>query len=142
MNKHTILIEHVGQIREWLKHRGGIAIWNSADLGDPGKSWTAPVNDEHGNPKGKPTWQAQNSPSRVITDPSEVEVVTPKELRRFPVAVQRGSGLRVELTSAASKRVRKSVEDAGDGAWYEFDYMTQEAIIYVPGDVVALDKVN
>jgi len=140
MEKHQIQIENVGLIRDWLKNRGGIAIWNSINLSNPGASWTAPVNDEHGNPKGKPTWQAANTPSRVITDASEVEVITPREVSRLHIALQRGDGFSIVLTDASTRKVRKAVEKAGPGAWYQFE--DKEAVIYVPGDVVSLNEVN
>lgn len=138
--KHTIAVEHVTLIRDWLKNRGGVAIWDSINLSNPGGSWTAPVNDEHGQPKSKPTWQAGNAPSRVITDATEIQVVTPREVSRFHIALQQGSGFSVVLTDASTRKVRRAVEKAGPDAWYQFE--DKEAVIYVPGDVVDLDKVN
>ena len=130
---------HARQLAAWILTRGGLAIWHSINLSDPGASWTTPRLSEDGTPTTKPTWQAAQLPSRVITDMADVVVDVPKLVRRFRIALRLSSnGPNLKLTDHASTKVRKAVEDAGEGAWYEFDYCTQEACIFVPEREVPL----
>ena len=130
---HRISAENAPMIWEWFQTRGGLALWSSIDLSDPGKSWTCPLLDANGVKKSKPTWKADEDPYRVIRDPAEVLVETYKEVRRFRVAVRMGSqGFSLKLTDHASQKVRAAVKKAGPNATYEFDYGTQEAVIFVP----------
>jgi hypothetical protein len=129
--KHTCTAENAAKVWDWLQTRGGVAVWRSVNLSNPGASWTAPYKDDQGVVKGKPTWEADEKPERIITDPSEIVVLVPKEVKRFHVAVRRGDGLSLKLTDASSRKVRAAVAKAGEGAWYVFDYMFQDAVIYV-----------
>jgi hypothetical protein len=136
---HRVDASNARLIWEWLTTRGGLAIWQSVDLSDPGKSSTAPLKDADGHVKGKPHWKYDDHPNRIIHDPAEVIVETYKEVKRFYVAVRRGSsGMSLKLTDGASRKVRAAVEKAGEGATYEFDYSTQEAVIVVPDSEVPL----
>lgn len=129
---YSCTAESAPKIAEWIKNRGGIAIWKSINLSNPAGSWTAPYLDDKGAVKGKPTWEADEKPSRVITDPAEVYVTVPKEVKRFHVAVRMGGqGMSLKLTDASSKKVEEAVAKEGIGAWYAFDYGTQEAVIFV-----------
>jgi hypothetical protein len=133
--KLTVSPENADRFRDWLQNRGGLAIWRSVNLSNPGASWTTPALQPDGSPTPKPTWEADSHPERIVTDPAEVEVVEPREVRRFHVAVRRGSqGFTLKLTDASTRKVRAAVEKAGDEAWYVFDYSTQEAVILVPGE--------
>jgi hypothetical protein len=145
MDKHRVVSENAELVWKWLKTRGGIAVWGSVNLSNPGASWTAPLNTEDGNPSPKPTWQAANSPGRVITDAGEVEVCIPKEVKRFRIAVRRGSqGLSWKVTDAGSKRIRDAVEKAYETymkeSWHRFDYETQEAVIMIDDVVVPMEE--
>lgn len=139
-DKHQVSPEHAPKFIEWIQSRGGIAIWRSVNLSNPSGSWSTPALTVEGQQYPKPTWEAANEPERIITDPAEIEVVTAKEVKRFHVAVRAGRNnpLSFKCTDASSARIRKAVEKAGDGAWYEFDYSTQEAVIFVPGTSVPL----
>lgn len=86
----------------------------------------------------KPTWRAADKPSRIITDPSEIIVVTRREVKRFRVAVRTANGLSIKVTDAGSKRIRREVAKAGPDASYEFDYFSQEAVIMVPDQKVPI----
>lgn len=143
-HKHHTTPENVPQIKEWLRTRGGLAIWNSLNFSDPLKSWTCPVNDAHGQPTSKQHWE-MGQITRIITDPEEVVVEVPKEVKRFHVAVRRGSqGMSFKLTDGSSKRVREAVrkasEESGKDAWYAFDYSTQECLIFVADAVTPLSE--
>ena len=81
-------------------------------------------------PYPKPTWEADLKPERVITSPDDIEVFTAKEHKRFRVGIRRGDqGFVMKVTDGGTRRIRSEVAKAGDGAYYEFDYETQEAVI-------------
>lgn len=131
--------ENAERIHLWLTTRGGIAHWGSVDLSDPGRSWTTPLLNADGTPKEKPHYAATSEPTSITTEVADVTVIVPVEVNRFRVAIRRGdNGFKLKLTDASSAKVRKAEEKAretaADGvAWHEFDYGTQEAVIYVNG---------
>lgn len=130
-------------ILSWLKERGGLAVWGCLDLSDPGKTWTTPLRNADGTPKRKPHWAATEEPVMVVTKPEELAFSVDVEAARFHVAVRRGGGLNMELTDASSRKVRKAVEKAGDGAFHVFDYDTQEAVIMAPvGGLVDAESIK
>jgi hypothetical protein len=43
-----------------------------------------------------------------------------------------------KVTDGGTRKIRAAVDKAGEGATYEFDYETQEAIITVPDKRVSL----
>lgn len=138
-DKHITQERHAETFLQWLRERGGIAVWRSINLSNPGASWSTPALEADGKPYGRPNWQTENTPHRIITDAEDVLVLTPREVKRFHVAVRVGSqGLTLKVTDASTRRIRKAVDKAGEGAWYEFDYSTQEAVIYVPDAQVTL----
>jgi hypothetical protein len=131
--KHTIKADAAETVLGWINTRGGVLVWNSIDLSDPYKSWTTPATGPAGEPVTKPSWQAANEPAQHITSADDIEVVVPKEARRFRVALRMGaSGIRVKLTDASSRKLRAALDKLGPASWHEFDYATQEAICYVP----------
>ena len=134
---------NAAQFADWIKNRGGILQWDSADLSDPDWSVFTParpvIPNENPTQLDKPHWKAADNP-RLIQSTDDVLIVSEKEVKRFHVAVRRGSqGLSVKLTDASSAKVRKAVE-AFDGAWYAFDYEAQEAVIHVPGESASLTE--
>jgi len=133
---YEVYPREVTTMREWLTNRGGLAIWECLDLSDAGKTWTTPALSKDGKPTGAPHWAA-GKVIATITDIDKVVVTTPKEVRRFHVAVRMGAnGLKIKLTDASGRKVRAACEKAGAEAWHEFDYDNQDAIIFVPGEKV------
>ena len=128
--RHTCEAENASKFAEWITTRGGLAVWLSADLGDPSKSWTSPKRNAEGQDYQKPSWQAQNEPV-IITDPAEVGVVESKEVKRFRVGCEEG-GNGLVCTAASSRRIRKELEKAGEGAYHLFDYGAGQAVIVAP----------
>ena len=135
VTRHRILAANADQVWRWFQERGGIAVWKSVDFSTAGQSWTTPLHDAEGQADEEAELAHGGKPSLVITDPAEVVVDVPKEIKRFRVAVEAGSqGLLLKCSDAASRRIRRECEKAGEDSWYEFDYGTQEAVIFVPGE--------
>lgn len=136
---HRVDAENAEKFWDWIKTRGGLAIWRSVDLSDPGASCTCPLNDKEGHRNMKPHWKYDDHPERIITDPSEVLVETYKEVRRFRIAVRPGSqGMSLKLTDHSSEKVREACRKAGKDSTYVFDYGSQEAVILVPDKAMTL----
>lgn len=120
--KHRVLADNARQIWQWFQERGGIAVWKSLDMSSPGRSWTTPLRDAEGNPMPRQDWRMEETPSLTITDPAEVTVDVPKEVKRFRVAVKMGAqGLLLKCSDASSRRIRRECAKAGEDSWYEFD---------------------
>lgn len=90
MDKHIVASENAARIWNWLQARGGLAVWESINMSNPGASWTTPANKEDGTPTEKPTWQADSKPMRIITDPADVVVSVDEEVKRFRIGVRMG----------------------------------------------------
>jgi hypothetical protein len=115
------------KVSRWIEHCGGVAVWASGDLGQPGRSWLTPVCLTDGSLAQRPHWSADPQPQRVITEPGQVEVVERREVKRLRVAVRPGYGLGFRLTDASSARLREALEAAGPGALHAFE--GSEAVI-------------
>jgi len=139
--RHTIKLEQAEKIWDWLQNRGGIAVWHSINLSNLGRTWTTPVLDEEGNLVKKPTWEADSVPAEVILNPDDILVSKDQEVKRFHVAVRvSGNGLMLKCKPGSSNRILRAVSKAGDGAYHEFDYWTQEAVIMAPVDRFSLTE--
>jgi hypothetical protein len=131
--------DNAEKIAGWLRDRGGIAIWTSIDFSRAGQSLTTPATDPDGSPFSKPVWWVGSKPECIITDPDEVLISKDVEVKRFHVALRTGSqGLQIKCTDGATRRIRAAVAKAGEGAYYVFDYSTQEAVILKPESQVPL----
>lgn len=151
---HYVTQSDATKFRTWIRERGGVAVWQSRDLSDPGKSVSTPATIRKGDCQGqegdrpeeiipypKPGWQFGSQPDRVITDEKDILVCYDEEVKRFRVGLRRsGNGLSVKCTDASSKRIRTAVEKAGKGAYHRFDYETQEAVIMKPARIVPLNE--
>jgi hypothetical protein len=148
--KHHCNVENAPRFLDWIRNRGGVAIWRSVNLSNPGASWSSPATIRKGDCEGqtgdevipypKPNWQCESQPTRVITSTDDVLVYTDKEVKRFRVALRCVSAFQIKCSDASSKKIRKAVEAAGKGAHYVFDYETQEAVILAPTSVVSLTE--
>lgn len=134
MFKHECVEENAHKFAEWIKSRGGVAVWQSVDLSNPDFSLSTPAKTTEGTAYPKPHWSVGNEPSIVVTDPTDIGVVNFVERKRFHVGVRRGGGLKFECTDGATRRIRREVAKAGEGATYAFDYMTKECVILAPAE--------
>ncbi len=146
MEPYICNAEAAEQIHDWLLHRGGIYIWKSVNLSNPGASWTSPALDKDCKAVTKPNWQCDNAPSRHITDIAEVSVATAKEVKRFHVATRMsGNGMAIKVTDAGTRRIRAEVDKAshkyGKTAWYTFDYQSHDnAVIMIDDQTVPMSE--
>ncbi len=150
---------NASKIFDWLLHRGGIFIWRSVNLSNPGQSWTTPATIRRGDcdgskaaegspddilPYPKPNWQCGSDPERHIVNIADVTVMQSKEVKRFHVATRMsGNGLSIKLTDASSRKLRDAVAKAqeryGKSAWYQFDYGDEKnAVIYIEDSAIPL----
>ena len=81
--RHEVVVESAAKFVNWIRERGGVAVWKSINLSNLGVGWGTPAQDKDGKPTKKPNWQADSVPSRIVTKLEEVEVLVPKEVQRF-----------------------------------------------------------
>lgn len=131
----------------WITNRGGIAVWSSANLSNPGASWSAPVRDAAGRVNGKPSWQAADNPV-IVTDPAKVGVyreVLFKEIP-FPVALRRGAqGMSLKLTEASQRKLDKALEQCkakhGSAHFHKGGLIAPSMFVYyIDGEMVPLSE--
>ena len=116
--KYHVGPENVDKMRAWLADRGGIAMWKSVNLSNPGASWSTPATTE-GKPTTKPNWQCANEPSRVITSADDVVVDIPREVDRFHVATRMGSNdMSIKRTSGIKPQGGKPVGESASEITY------------------------
>lgn len=138
------------QIADWIATRWGVAVWSGLDLSNPRDIFTPVIARDPADykllptPVERPHWSVGAEPSRIVTDPAEVEVLAWVEHKRFRVGVRRGAqGLSFKVTDGGTRRIRAAVsklEEEGFEATYAFDYSTQEAIILKCSGAVPLPK--
>lgn len=122
MKAITIEPENESKVANWLKNRGGIAVWKNCDLGSPSigcESYT-PATHEDGKMATSPHWQYGNTPDRVITDPADVLVQVRKEVSR--VKIRRGPPYLGGVNRADRPRLDAALEKAGEGAAWQEDW--------------------
>ena len=136
---HIVNSNDAPRISEWLTSRGGVAIWRSINLSNPGASWTTPALNSDGSRVMKPNWQCDSQPERVIVNPADIQVSFDIEVRRFRVGIRvGGQGTMLKVTDGGTRRIRSAVAKAGTGSYHHFDYTTQEAVIFKPDKVISL----
>ena len=139
LKPYVTTAEDAEKIADWLRNRGGIAIWQSIDFSRAGQTLTTPATTTEGTPFPKPTNWVDPTPACIISDFADVLVSKDVEVKRFHVALRLGgNGMKVKCTDASSRRIREAVDKAGEGASYVFDYDTQEAVILRPESKVPL----
>lgn len=133
----TCVPENAERFAMWIRERGGICLWKSLNLSNPGASWCTPFTTEDGQEAGKPNWQTESTPAVVVTSMDEVGVEIPVEVKRIKISLIR-RGLKVVLTDGSTRKVRDAVEKAGDGAFYTFE--DDMAVIWAVRGTVCLEE--
>jgi hypothetical protein len=137
---YTVTVADAARVRKWIASRGGVLLWESADLSDPGATWLTPAKRESGEPHPPPHWKSKALPLRHITTEAEIVVEYAEVVKKFHVGVRRGSGLTLVLTDGAKRRLATELARAGQGAHYAFDYETQDCVITAPVKSVPLSE--
>ena len=120
MARITISIAAAPKIREWIRDRGGVNCWTSANLSDPGRECLTPFLTSDGKETGKPEWWCANDPDLYKTEDA-FEVVTEAPFKTCRIAIRVGAGgLLLKLTDASSDKVKRLLTEAGEGSRYEF----------------------
>ena len=147
IEKHDVYPADAPKVWEWLQTRGGLAVWGSLDLSNPGWQCTTPLNQSDGQPSTKPHWRATTEPIRVITDSADVQVIVPKEVKRFHVAVRAKGpmGMTLVVSDGGSRRIRAAVDKASEKydceAWHQPDDCDYDnAVIYVPDSLTPISE--
>jgi|HubBroStandDraft_1064217.scaffolds.fasta_scaffold34755_2 hypothetical protein len=140
MPNYVVSEEHAAKIADWLKNRGGIAIWSTLAIGSSCESMTTPVRNADGSPTTKPRWDMSTTPTRIITDMADVTVSYDVEVTRFHVGTRMGSqGMSLKVTDGGTRKIKREVAKAGEGAYYAFDYGSYcNAVIYKPAKMIPL----
>lgn len=131
--KHQCQQSDAEKFLDWIKNRGGVAVWKSINLSNPGASWSTPALSEthcrncqgrgefpdhvpcvkcdgvRFEPTEKPTWQASNTPT-IFTSADEIGVYVDELYKAFPVGLRR-SGFGSKLTDGAQRRVDKYLDE-------------------------------
>ncbi len=145
---------------DWIQDRGGLAIWESQNLSNPGASWITPATIRQGDCEGftnespdanvilpypQPTWQAGKEPARLVIDPKQVGVYTAELYKAFRVGLV-GREMSLVLTSGAQRKVDKHMaeckEKHGD-SFYRKGVLEIEGAsmgIYYTKTIVPLDE--
>lgn len=142
----TCTPENAPKLADWIATRGGIAVWNSANLSNPGGQWLTPSLDAEGKRVPKPTWQAADEPEMIVVMPERVGVEAISEFKRIRVALRRSSnGLMLKLTDHSQHMVDKALaacEAKHGNAFAERDARDGRpgmAICYVVAETPLLD---
>ena len=133
----TCVPENAERFAMWIRERGGICLWKSLNLSNPGASRCTPFRTEDGQEASKPSWQADNAPAVVVTSMDEVGVEIPVEVRRLKIHLVQ-HGMKVVLTDASTRKVREAVDKAGDRAFYTFE--DDMAVIWEVRGTVGLEE--
>lgn len=88
------------RLLDWLINRGGVTIWEVADLSRAGERTFVPADADC------PGWQYADKPVEVITDRADIGVYTEYLFDAFPVGLK-SNGMTLKLTDAAQRRVNK-----------------------------------
>lgn len=136
--RYQITESIANQIYNWIQNREGVNVWSCVNLSKGPQDLLMPVIDQGGVRDSKPSYDAGKI-LRVITKLEDLEVVTAKEVKRFYVAVRMGTqGFSLKITDGAKRNIDRALAKYED-SWYDFDYSTQEAVIFVPGEVVPME---
>ena len=134
----TCVPENAERFAMWLKDRGGISLWKSLNLSNPGASWCTPALTEEGTDYPKPNWQTESAPALTVCDPDFVGVEIPQEFKRVKISLKQQGLMKVVLTDGSTRKVRDAVEKAGDGAFYTFE--DDMAVIWAVRGTVCLEE--
>jgi len=133
MDKPVISSDKAHLVYQWIKERGGVAVWRSANPENPTMSWTGPLLDKDGNEASKPNSQAMGTPYLIIKELSDVMVIVPKEVARIKVSER----LSDEDTHKLNKVINQTEKKYRKKAYYKI--MGQEVNVYINNRLISLE---
>ena len=143
----TTTTDNEAKLAEWLRTRGGIAVWRSKDLGSPslGAQQFTPATHTDGTVATSPHWSCGNgAPDFIVTTPEAVTIQTWREVSR--IKIRNGPPYLGCVHRRDRDRLDNALLAAGDGASYRRDYSAMkygspwfEAVIEVPASVRPLN---
>lgn len=121
MNTWYITIAQAAEAIRIAEACGGLALWGSANLSDPGRvAITGRLHE--GQPTAKPHWWCTDQPVRTSVDLADIDVVEDKVEKVVRVHIEMSSnGMMLKCTDASSRKVRaalKKLEDRGISPYY------------------------
>ncbi len=119
--QHEVAEENAYKFAEWIINRGGLLVWESADLGDPGKSVTTPALSTAGGMTSSPHWKFP-SPAFRVTTLEQVTVFTTKVVSTFTIKLKQSQG-RLVLNNASNRKVENEMarlRESGHSPFYRF----------------------
>lgn len=104
-------------------------MWRNDNLSNPsaGDMYT-PARDPDGELTRSPHWSHPGPPTLVTDITAFLFATEVAEVKRFRVAIA-CKQFNFKLTDASSRKLKAAMEEAGEDAFYEVDYATQEAVI-------------
>lgn len=118
--------------QKWIESRGGVAVWKSVNLSNPGESLAfTPALDQFGIENDNPRWDLRRQ--EIITDIKRFSFSKKNtEVKRVKVCTRVGSqGLMLKFTDGTMKRIN-SAFNKFPGSFYDIDKFTGEAVFYMP----------
>ena len=91
------------RLLDWLTNRGGVAIWESADLSRAGERTFTPADTD------RPGWHYSQKPVEVVTDRADIGVYTETLYKAFAVGLRR-SGMTLKLSDAAQRKLTATMD--------------------------------
>jgi len=119
VKSHEVAEENAAKFAEWIASRGGLLIWESADLGDP-KSVTTPALTPAGAMTPSPHWKFPSPSFRASLE--QVTVFTTKVVSTFAVTLKQSQG-RLVLSCASNLKVESELtrlRESGHSPFYRF----------------------
>lgn len=144
--KYTVQEENAGKIANWLATRGGILIWQSRDLGDPGKSVTTPYLTADGKLTDSPHWKFGGTPDRHIKSSDDVDVGTSRIVETFKVKLKGSRYGKITVNDAGTRKLESRLEhwrqETGKDAFYTFASTGTASGDIVHAMTVGSDEIN
>lgn len=104
--------KNAAKLAAWIEHRGGVAVWPSADLSDPDHQWLTPALTDS-EPTTRPNWKCGQA--KIVTTTDEVGIYQESTFREFTVAIRRSeNGLSAKLTDASQAKVERVIAQCKD----------------------------
>ena len=141
--EHECDEHNAAKFLDWIRNRGGVAVWQSVNLGNPGASWSGPMQQANGDPSSKPNWESDTKPASVHTDATKIGVYSAVLVETIPAKVK-VNGMQMVLTSGTTRRLtaalRRVEKSHGNSFYRKGSSMDPELYIFTSGPMVSLQE--